>query len=143
MEIIFPDIKGDYFPKEYTLEGENISPRIEWSKNGAYYALIMEDPDAPGGTFTHWLIFNIEKNFLEKGIPRNYDKAIQLINDFGRRGYDGPFPPKGHGVHHYYFKVFSLSSKLPSTIDSKEELLREINKVLIEKGEKILLYKRD
>ncbi|MCW1292227.1 MAG: YbhB/YbcL family Raf kinase inhibitor-like protein, partial [Candidatus Rehaiarchaeum fermentans] len=76
-------------------------------------------------------------------IPRNYDKAIQLINDFGRRGYDGPFPPKGHGVHHYYFKVFSLSSKLPTNINSKEELLREINKVLIEKGEKILLYKRD
>lgn len=144
IEIEFPEIEGEYFPKEYTCDGENISPHIKWTKvDCKAYALLMDDPDAPMGIFTHWMIYNIEDNELPKGVPRNFSKAKQLRNDFGKIGYDGPCPPKGHGIHHYHFKVFALSEKINVPISNRKEFLEAISKLTVDKGEKILLYKRD
>jgi len=75
------------------------------------YALIVEDPDAPSGTFRHWAIYNIAAG--ETGLSESDSKAepgdvAQGVNDFGNRHYDGPQPPKGHGPHHYHFRLAAL-----------------------------------
>jgi Raf kinase inhibitor-like YbhB/YbcL family protein len=101
-------------PSRYSCEGENISPALRWrgappaTKN---FALICEDPDAPSGTFYHWAICNIPSEWAE--LPENFrsrpvDGIAEAINGFGKRGYGGPCPPKGHGVHHYHFRLFAL-----------------------------------
>ena len=101
-------------PKKYTCEGENISPHIAWKdfpKNTKSFVLIMDDPDAPMGTFTHWIVYDIPVSITEfpeglKGVDTS--KFKQGKNDFGKIGYGGPCPPKGHGYHRYYFKVYAL-----------------------------------
>jgi Raf kinase inhibitor-like YbhB/YbcL family protein len=144
IKVEFPEITGQMFPKTYTCEGDNISPAIRWAKvEGAItYALIMEDPDAPAGTFIHWIVYNIKQNFLPKDFPRESPLAEQGINDFKRQGYDGPCPPRGHGPHHYHFKVFALSSELPPGIKTKADLLTAMQGKILDQGEAILIYQR-
>lgn len=122
-ELLCPDFgDGETIPVEYTADGENVSPPLEISgapEHTVSFAIIMDDPDAPGGTFTHWLIWNIggatveipaqipnsENVWLENGEIR------QGVNDFGRIGYSGPDPPAGN-LHHYRFRAFALDSLL-------------------------------
>lgn len=104
----FPE--GGMIPPKYTCNGENVSPAIEWSgapANAKSFALILDDPDAPGGLFTHWLLWNIpasshslSENFKASG----HETAGE--NDFGKRGYGGPCPPSG--THRYYFRLYAL-----------------------------------
>lgn len=109
---------GDTIPREYTCDGSNVSPALSWSgtpSNAKSIALIMDDPDAPGGTFVHWVLFNIPASTqkLPKGIPRNQtlgDGSRQGMTDFGRAGYGGPCPPKG--THRYYFRIYALDTML-------------------------------
>jgi Raf kinase inhibitor-like YbhB/YbcL family protein len=109
---------GGMIPKEFTCQGENISPSLKWDgvhKNTKTLALICEDPDAPGGTWIHWVIYNIpgDKKSLPKDFPRTKlldDGTKQGTNDFGRIGYGGPCPP--HGIHSYIFKLYALDSAL-------------------------------
>ncbi len=101
---------GDMIPKRYTCEGQNVSPALHWSDAPASargYALIVDDPDAPGGTFTHWVLFDIPGD--QSGLAEG-EKAIGVAgkNDFGRSGYGGPCPPRGHGPHRYYFTLYAL-----------------------------------
>ena len=105
-------------PKKYSGEGENLSPPLKWSgapKSVKSFALICDDPDAPGGVFVHWVIFNIPASCksLATGIEKSKklaDGSIQGVNDFDNNGYDGPMPPSG--THRYMFKLYALSSKL-------------------------------
>ena len=109
---------GGMIPKDFTCQGENISPSLNWDgvhKNTKTFALICEDPDAPGGTWIHWVIYNIpgDKKSLQKDFPRTKlldDGTKQGTNDFGRIGYGGPCPP--HGIHSYIFKLYALDSAL-------------------------------
>lgn len=102
-------------PRKYTADGENLSPPLEGSDppSGAKsLALIAEDPDAPSGIFRHWGIYNImaDRRQLPEGIGHG-QKTEDLgmgINDFGDPRYSGPAPPKGHGTHHYHFKLAAL-----------------------------------
>lgn len=102
-------------PDRYTCDGADVSPPLRWEgypEEAASFVLIVEDLDAPGGTFTHWLIYNIPANVNElgEGIPRVERLpfgALQGVNDFKQVGYGGPCPPPGK-PHRYVFKMFAL-----------------------------------
>jgi Raf kinase inhibitor-like YbhB/YbcL family protein len=106
---------GEQIPTKYTGDGENVSPPLAWSDAPAgtkSFALIVEDPDAPSGTFRHWGIYNImgERSTLPEGVGHGAktEKLGKGVNDFGEPRYRGPAPPKGHGTHHYHFKLAAL-----------------------------------
>ncbi|MFA7412874.1 MAG: YbhB/YbcL family Raf kinase inhibitor-like protein [Rhizobium sp.] len=107
---------GAIIPLRYTCSGEDVSPALEWqdAPHGTKsFALTCSDPDAPGGTFYHWAIFDIPADWrrMAQGIPRQASLpsgSRQAVNDFGRIGYAGPCPPVGHGPHHYYFRLLAL-----------------------------------
>lgn len=98
-------------PEKYGCKGENINPQLTISnvpENTEALAMIMDDPDAPVGTFTHWTVWNIDpKTAL---IPENTSIGTEGANDFGDTGYGGPCPPSG--THRYFFKLYALSEKL-------------------------------
>jgi Raf kinase inhibitor-like YbhB/YbcL family protein len=106
---------GARIPARYTCEGEDRSPPLAWSGAPAAalsLALICSDPDAPVGTWYHWVIFDLPAGRTE--LPEALDKdaalpfARQAVNDFKRTGYGGPCPPKGHGTHRYQFRLLAL-----------------------------------
>lgn len=109
---------GDSIPKRYSLYGENISPDLAWERAPEAtkgFALVCRDPDAPGGTFYHWVLFNVPENVrsLPEGIGR--DPALPMggtqgTNSFRHVGYDGPRPPGG--THRYYFELYALDGVL-------------------------------
>lgn len=98
-------------PREYTGDGQNKSPQLEW--NGVpdgtrQLALVCHDPDAPmPNGFTHWVVYGIPPD--AKGIPEGGGRSfVQGLNGMGKLGYIGPAPPRGHGVHHYNFQLYAL-----------------------------------
>jgi Raf kinase inhibitor-like YbhB/YbcL family protein len=98
-------------PQRFTCEGQDISPPLEWDEvpeSSATLALTCEDPDAPRGTFVHWVLWGLNpaKGSLAAGEVAT--GAGQGSNDYGRRGYGGPCPPPGHGTHHYQFTLYAL-----------------------------------
>jgi Raf kinase inhibitor-like YbhB/YbcL family protein len=102
-------------PDRYSRAGGNVSPPIEWrgAPSGTRsYVLIVEDPDAPKGTFRHWILYNIPasaQGLAEGAGSQKPDSPMQAaVNDFGDRHYDGPQPPPGHGPHHYHLRLFAL-----------------------------------
>ena len=102
-------------PKRYSCEGQNVSPPLAWSGAPAgtqSFALVCYDPDAPGSTFYHWAVFDLPWSLtkLPEALPKGAEAGggRQAINDFGERGYGGPCPPPGHGVHHYHFELFAV-----------------------------------
>ncbi len=110
---------NEQIPDKFTGIGENISPQLNWTNppvGTKSFALIMDDPDAPRGTFTHWIIFDIPANVmsLPEGVAKSEilsDSSQQLANSANRIGYTGPMPPPGK-VHHYHFKLFAIDNKL-------------------------------
>jgi Raf kinase inhibitor-like YbhB/YbcL family protein len=107
--------QGDPIPRKYTRDGDNLSPPLEWSDpppKAKSFALVVEDSDAPSGTFHHWGAYDIpaDKTRLPEGIGGSAkgDSLGMTRNDFGRTGYDGPEPPPGHGPHHYHFRLMAL-----------------------------------
>jgi Raf kinase inhibitor-like YbhB/YbcL family protein len=111
--------EGETIPGRYTCAGEDISPPLNWSGTPVgteSFVIIMTDPDAPGGEFTHWIVFNIpaESIGLEEdipGIPELADGTRQLQNSFRDLGYGGPCPPAGK-AHHYIFTFYALDTAL-------------------------------
>ena len=105
--------EGGWIPELYSCQGADISPALEWTNPPAEtrsFALIVDDPDAPGGPWNHWLLYDIPasvRNLTQAGKLKGV--AVSGKNDFGKPGYGGPCPPKGHGPHRYYFKLFALS----------------------------------
>ncbi len=106
-------------PKKYTCDGEDVSPALSWTGLPAgtlALALIADDPDAPVGTFTHWVLYDLGASAHEvaEGLPKKPelpDGARQGQNDFRQVGYNGPCPPPGK-PHRYYFKLYALNAKL-------------------------------
>ena len=111
--------EGKPIPPKFTCKATDVSPVLTWegSPEGTRsYALIMEDPDAPIGTFVHWVIYNIpgDATGLPEGVPQKpnlEDGAVQGVNGFGRIGYNGPCPPAGK-PHRYYFILRALDTEL-------------------------------
>lgn len=112
--------EGGAIPKLHTCDGADLSPALEWSGEPAgtqSFALIVDDPDAPVGTWNHWLLWDIPATVhaIAQGFKPG-QLGVSGTNDFGKRGYGGPCPPRGHGPHRYFFKLFALnvaSLKLP------------------------------
>ncbi|HEV2302686.1 MAG TPA: YbhB/YbcL family Raf kinase inhibitor-like protein [Stellaceae bacterium] len=106
---------GGNIPAEYTCDGSDISPPLSWSgvpSGTKSLVLVIEDPDAPSGTFRHWAAFDIAAGAT--GLPAGYGPSRpaaefrEAQNDFGQQGYGGPCPPQGGGTHHYHFRLFAL-----------------------------------
>lgn len=121
-------------PRKYTCDGEDVSPPLRWSgapPETKSYVLIVYDPDAPKGTFYHWLLYNIPANLnsLPEGIPKipKTEYGLQGINDFGTVGYGGPCPPTG-STHHYVFVLLALDTKLSISSGARiGDLLKAVN----------------
>lgn len=108
--------EGELIPSKYTCSGQDISPPLQWTqppKGTRSLALIMDDPDAPAGTWVHWVIFNLpaDQGGLPERVPpkESFPKGVrQGVNDFKGIGYGGPCPPPGK-PHRYYFKLYALN----------------------------------
>ncbi len=141
---------GGTIPDEYTCEGEDISPPLSWQglpDGTKSIALIMDDPDASGRAFVHWVIYNISGSTqkLAKGIPKKEklaDGSLQGMTDFGKAGYGGPCPPPGK-PHRYIFKIYAIDKilDLPSKA-SKEDAETAMKGHILAKGELIGKYAR-
>jgi Raf kinase inhibitor-like YbhB/YbcL family protein len=141
--------EGSTIPRKYTGDGENLSPPLHWSgapSGTRSFALICEDPDAPSGTFRHWAVANIgpDQNGLSEGFGERPEGCAFARNDFGHATYDGPLPPRGHGVHHYHFRVAALDvDRIDASPDaSAEELWREVSPHILEVAETVGTYQR-
>ena len=107
----FPD--GGEIPRRHTCDGEDVSPALSWSDLPAgtrALALVVDDPDAPVGTFTHWLAWNIDP--LARGLGEGESAPADGRNDFGMGGWSGPCPPPGRGAHRYFFRLHALDAEL-------------------------------
>lgn len=140
---------GDMIPDKYTCDGTDISPPLEWEslpENTQSLALISDDPDAPVGTWVHWVYYDIPPD--TEGLPENITPqenpdigGKQGMNDFRRIGYGGPCPPGG--THRYYFKIYALDTilNLPAGAD-KRQLLKAIEGHIIDQAQLMGKYKR-
>jgi Raf kinase inhibitor-like YbhB/YbcL family protein len=104
---------GGNIPRKYARAGDNLSPPLVWRYAPAgtkSFVLIVEDPDAPSGICRHWAVYDIAANRtgLAEGAGSKSAALSQGVNDFGNAYYDGPQPPKGHGAHHYHFRLAAL-----------------------------------
>jgi Raf kinase inhibitor-like YbhB/YbcL family protein len=100
-------------PSRHSCEGEDVSPPLRWTnvpERARSLALVVDDPDAPGGVFTHWIAWGLDPaaEGLGEGEPAPYEGK----NDFGATGYRGPCPPPGHGRHRYVFRLYALDADL-------------------------------
>jgi Raf kinase inhibitor-like YbhB/YbcL family protein len=132
---------NEFISSKYTCDGVNVNPEIsigEIPKNTKSLAIIVDDPDAPSGSFCHWLMWNIAP---KNSIKENSAPGIQGRNSFGENKYDGPCPPSGK--HHYHFKVYALNTKLNLLVSTdKNELEKAMKDHIIARGELVGLYKR-
>src|SRR6266516_726015 len=125
--------EGQPIPKQYTCDGINISPPLEWSgvpKNAKTIAIICDDPDAPAGTWVHWVVYNLpaDKIGLIENTPATETLpggGMQGTNDFKKFGYGGPCPPSG--THRYFFKLYALDFATSLDVGAtKDQLLKAI-----------------
>ena len=142
--------EGDRIPTKYTCEGEDASPPLTWSDlppGTASLVLIVDDPDAPGGTFTHWVLFNIppDSHDLPEAVPTKAqlpDGARQGRNDFGRFGYGGPCPPPGN-PHRYQFTLYALDQPLDLEAGvAKDKLITAMQGYVLGEGKLTGKYQR-
>ncbi|NUP99283.1 MAG: YbhB/YbcL family Raf kinase inhibitor-like protein [Armatimonadetes bacterium] len=129
---------GGGIPAQYTCQGQDTPPPLSWEAGPAgtvSYALVVEDPDAPRGTWVHWVVWNIAGNALPA------TELTEGRNSWGRSGYGGPCPPSGR--HRYCFRVYALSDRLglPSTA-GKEQLLAAMEGKLLAQGELMGTYQK-
>jgi Raf kinase inhibitor-like YbhB/YbcL family protein len=137
-------LNNEYIPVIHTCEGENISPPLTFSEvpiKTQNLILIVDDPDAPGGTFTHWLLYGMSPatmQILQNDIP---ETGKQGTNDFGVIGYGGPCPPSD--VHRYFFTLYALAEHhaLPAGA-TRSDVENAIQGSILEMAELIGLYKK-
>lgn len=131
-------------PQKYTCDGANVSPPLAFEGVPAgvkSLALIVDDPDAPVGTWVHWVVWNMDATatgIAENSVPEG---AVQGVNDFKRRDYGGPCPPSG--THRYFFKLYALDALLKLNANGKKaDLERAMHGHIVAQGELIGLYRR-
>jgi Raf kinase inhibitor-like YbhB/YbcL family protein len=123
--------QGGEIPVVYTCDGDDISPPLRWGRapgGTECYALVCEDPDAPAGTWVHWVVYNIpaDRTSLPEGVEaveELEDGTLQGTNSWGRLGYGGPSPPSG--THRYYFRLYALDGLLDLPAGADAEGLRD------------------
>jgi Raf kinase inhibitor-like YbhB/YbcL family protein len=141
---------NERIPVKYTADGDDMSPPLKWAEipdGVAEYALIVDDPDAPGGVFTHWVIYGLPGSYdhLDDGVPQVEELdngAMQGPNSMDKIGYMGPSPPKGK-PHRYIFTMYALDAKidLPAGI-TKDELRKAVQGHIISEGKLTGIYGR-
>lgn len=120
---------GSNIPAQFTCKGANTNPPLQFEaipKGAKSLALIVDDPDAPGGLFSHWLIWNIEPTTTQIGEKIVPSGAMEGTNDFGKPGYGGPCPPSG--THRYFFRLFALDRPLDLKPGAKRSALEHAMK---------------
>lgn len=141
--------EGGMIPKKYTCDGLDVSPPLEWAsvpEGTKTFALISDDPDAPMGTWVHWVIFNlpVDTKELPKNIPPQKTLASgakQGINDFRKIGYGGQCPPGG--THRYYFKLYALDTEINLEAGAtKARLLKAMEGHILAEGQLMGRYRR-
>jgi Raf kinase inhibitor-like YbhB/YbcL family protein len=141
--------EGSMIPQDYTCDGEDISPPLAWSgvpDGTKSLALICDDPDAPMGTWVHWVLFNIPAHIMELPAKIPHEKIIQNgakhgTNDFRKFGYGGPCPPGG--IHRYYFKLYALDIEINVEAGiTKAQLLKTMEGHILAEGQLMGRYKR-
>jgi hypothetical protein len=121
-------------PKKYSCKGEDINPGLTWDnvpEKTKSFALSVKDPDAPRGTFVHWLVYDIDKTVRK--IAENSIPGKQVKNSFGKESYGGPCPPSG--IHRYYFRLFALDTESLGDIHGMDEFDEKVNEHTIEQAE--------
>ncbi len=141
---------GGIIPKKFTCDGADVSPALAWSDLPAgtqSVALIMDDPDAPVGTWVHWVLYDLPPSARElpEGVPKQEDlssSARQGRNDFRKIGYGGPCPPRGP-AHRYFFKLYALDAKTKLKAGAtKADLERAMQGHIVAQAELIGRYQR-
>lgn len=137
---------GDVLPARFAHDRDNVSPPLDWSAvppHAGELVLTCEDPDAPGGTFTHWIVSGIDPStpgVAEGTVPAG---ATVGVNGFGEVGWGGPEPPLGDDAHRYVFTLFAVSEPLLLTADADPDDLRSaVDGVELARGEIVGMYRR-
>lgn len=142
-------LQGDPIPASYSCDGENTSPRLTWTnppEGTQSFALIFDDPDAPGGTWVHWVLFNLpaEARSLPANVPPDAtlaNGAVHGSNSWDSIGYGGPCPPGGE--HRYFMKLYALDSALELEVGAtKEQLLEAMENHIVAEAELMGTYSR-
>jgi Raf kinase inhibitor-like YbhB/YbcL family protein len=141
---------GDPIPRKYTCDGDDVSPPLEWDNlpEGAQsLAIVCEDPDAPVGTWDHWVFYSLPASemVLPEGVPTDESLdsgAHQGVNDFHRIGYGGPCPPRGQ-IHRYFFKIYALKIDLQLEPGAdKARLMEAMKGNILGEGQLVGTYQR-
>lgn len=143
-------VEGQPIPEKHTCDGKDVSPPLQWTNPPAEtksLALIADDPDAPVGTWVHWVLYGLPRETT--GLPEGLDKsqyvlrsARQGLNDFKRLGYGGPCPPRGK-PHRYFFKLYALDTEIELKPGATEkELLRAMEGHILGEGQLMGTYAR-
>jgi Raf kinase inhibitor-like YbhB/YbcL family protein len=135
---------GEQIPRRHACDGEDVSPPLTWSglpEGTRGLALICDDPDAPSGTFTHWVAWGLDPG--SEGLAEGEGAPAEGRGDFGVPGYRGPCPPPGHGPHRYFFRLFALDA-MPEVEPGadRDALERAIEGHVLETAELVGTYER-
>ncbi len=150
MNLTSSSFQGSQIPARFTCSGAGISPQLAWSAppaGTASFALIVTDPDAPRGTFVHWVLYDLPAGTraLPEGVAAQGqldDGSRQGQNDFGEIGYGGPCPPPG-SPHHYHFMLYALDGKLNLAVGAtRAQVEAAMQGHILARGELIGMYKR-
>lgn len=137
-------ISNEEIPFKYTCDGENVSPPLFFKDvpgSARHLALVVDDPDAPHGTFTHWIVWNIKPTAIELREGRPPDGSVEGSTSAGDIGYVGPCPPSG--MHRYFFKLYALSKELSLEEGADiSQFEKAIKNCVIEKAELVGTYSR-
>jgi Raf kinase inhibitor-like YbhB/YbcL family protein len=133
-------------PARHSHDGEDLPPALEWSgvpEGTAELVVLCEDPDAPGGTFTHWTVACIDPSVFAMAEDQVLPGAVEGTNDFGDQGYGGPRPPVGDDAHRYFFRVVAVSEPLGlSPGFSPDELRHAMEGKELGRGTLVGIYQR-
>ena len=135
-------VENSSIPSEFTCDGRNISPQLSWEnvpEETKSFALSVTDPDAPGGTWIHWLVYDISKELREIERGSLPEEAKEVENDFGKTPYGGPCPPSG--THRYFFTLYALDTEHLEGLN-KRNFLVIVEKHTIEKAAIKGVYRR-
>lgn len=135
---------NQFIPAKYTCDGEDVNPPLNISEvpeEAKSLVLIVDDPDAPMGVWSHWVVWNIDPSVSQIKENETPKGGVEGLNDFKKHSYGGPCPPSG--VHHYYFKLYALNKKLDLPVSSeKRDVEKAMEGFVVDKTELIGLYKR-
>jgi Raf kinase inhibitor-like YbhB/YbcL family protein len=132
---------NELIPEKYSCKGKDINPKLLWDdvpEEMKSFALSVKDPDAPRGTFVHWLVYDIDKTVRE--IEENTIPGKQVKNSFGKENYGGPCPPSG--IHRYFFRLFALDTESLGDIQSMDDFDEKVKKHTLAEAELMGKFKK-